>query len=105
MFAALAAFVLSRHRSRINRAIYFFLIMGIALPINFFTLTRIMQVTHLINTKPGIILLVRNICEIPFGIFLIYGFVESIPRELDDAATIDGCGAFADIFPRDCAAF
>ena len=90
-FAALAAFVLSRRRSRMNRAIYFFLIMGIALPINFFTLTKIMQVAHLINTKPGIIILYATL-QIPFAIFLIYGFIESIPRDLDDAATIDGCG-------------
>ena len=96
-FAALAAFVLSRHRSRMNRAIYFFLIMGIALPINFFTLTKIMQLTHLINTKPGIIILYATL-QIPFAIFLIYGFVESIPRELDDAATIDGCGPFQTFF-------
>ncbi len=97
LFAALAAFVLSRHRSRLNRAIYFFLIMGIALPINFFTLTKIMQLTHLINTKPGIIILYATL-QIPFAIFLIYGFVESIPRELDDAATIDGCGPFQTFF-------
>jgi raffinose/stachyose/melibiose transport system permease protein len=90
-FAALAAFVLSRHRTRLNRALYFFLIMGIALPINFFTLTKMMQATHLINTKPGIIILYATL-QIPFAIFLIYGFIESIPRELDDAATIDGCG-------------
>lgn len=91
LFAALAAFVLSRHRSRINRGLYFFLIMGIALPINFFTLTKILQLTHLINTKPGIIILYATL-QIPFGIFLIYGFIQSIPRELDEAATIDGCG-------------
>jgi raffinose/stachyose/melibiose transport system permease protein len=27
--------------------------------------------------------------QIPFAVFLIYGFVASIPRELDEAATID----------------
>jgi raffinose/stachyose/melibiose transport system permease protein len=32
--------------------------------------------------------------QIPFAVFLIYGFVASIPRELDEAATIDGCGPF-----------
>ena len=90
-FAAMAAFVLSRHRTRLNRFLYFFLIMGIALPINFFTLTKMMQVTHLINTKLGIIIL-YSATQIPFGVFLIYGFVNSIPRELDEAATIDGCG-------------
>ena len=93
LFAGLAAFVLSRHRTRLNRALYFFLIMGIALPINFFTLTKMMQLTHLINTRPGMIILYATL-QIPFAVFLIYGFVASIPRELDEAATIDGCGPF-----------
>jgi raffinose/stachyose/melibiose transport system permease protein len=91
LFAAMAAFVLSRNPTRLNRFLYFFLIMGIALPINFFTLTKIMQVTHLINTKVGIIIL-YTATQIPFSVFLIYGFVDSVPRELDEAATIDGCG-------------
>jgi raffinose/stachyose/melibiose transport system permease protein len=90
-FAAMAAFVLSRNRTPLNRFLYFFLIMGIALPINFFTLTKMMQVTHLINTKPGIIILYAA-TQIPFAVFLMYGFIESIPRELDEAAIIDGCG-------------
>jgi raffinose/stachyose/melibiose transport system permease protein len=90
LFAAMSAFVLSRHRTQLNRFLYFFLIMGIALPVNFFTLTKIMQVVHLINTRPGMVILDAAI-QIPFAVFLIYGFVESIPRELDEAATIDGC--------------
>lgn len=90
-FASLAAFVLSRNRTPLNRFLYFFLIMGIALPINFFTLTKMMQVTHLINTKLGIIILYAA-TQIPFAVFLIYGFIGSIPRELDEAAIIDGCG-------------
>ena len=91
LIAAMAAFVLSRRRTRMNRALYFFLIMGIALPINFFTLTAIMQWTHLINTRHGMIVL-YSAMQIPFAVFLIYGFIESIPRELDEAATVDGCG-------------
>ena len=100
--SALAAYVLSRSRGRMNRALYFFLIMGIALPINFFTLTTMMQVTHLINTRHGMVVLYAAM-QIPFGVFLIYGFIESIPRELDEAAIIDGCGPiqlfFRIIFP------
>jgi raffinose/stachyose/melibiose transport system permease protein len=90
LFAAMAAFVLSRRRTRMNRFWYFFIIMGIALPINFFTLTTIMQVTHLINTRQGMIVL-YSAMQIPFATFLIYGFIESIPRELDEAAIVDGC--------------
>ena len=90
-FAAMAAYVLSRNPTRLNRFLYFFLIMGIALPVNFFTLTKIMQITHLINTKAGIIIL-YTATQIPFAVFLMYGFIDSVPRELDEAAIIDGCG-------------
>ena len=100
--AALAAYVLSRNRTRFNRAVYFFLIMGIAMPTNFVTLTKVMQVTHLINTQLGIILLYAS-SQIPFTVFLIYAFVESLPRELDEAAIIDGCSPlrlfFSVIYP------
>ncbi len=87
--AALAAYVLSRNRTRFNRFIYFFIIMGIAMPTNFVTLTKVMQTVHLINTQLGIILLYAS-TQIPFSVFLIYAFVETLPRELDEAAIIDG---------------
>lgn len=29
--------------------------------------------------------------NIPFAVFLYHGFIESIPKELDEAAMIDGC--------------
>ena len=77
--AALCAYVLSRNRTRFNRVLYFFIIMGIAMPTNFVTLTRVMQVTHLINTQLGIILLYAS-TQIPFSVFLIYAFVETLPR-------------------------
>jgi raffinose/stachyose/melibiose transport system permease protein len=88
--AALAAYTLSRNRTRFNRAIYFFIIAGIAMPMNFVTLTEVMQLTHLINTKLGIIVLYAA-THIPINVFLIYAFIETIPRELDEAAIIDGC--------------
>lgn len=100
--AALAAYVLSRNRNRLNRSIYFFLVMGIAMPTNFVTLTKVMQLTQLINTQFGIILLYAA-TMIPFSVFLIYAFIETIPRELDEAAIIDGCSPlrlfFSVIYP------
>ena len=102
MLAALAAYVLSRNRTRFNRGIYFLIVAGIAMPTNFVTLTKVMQVTHLINTQFGIILLYAAM-QIPFSVFLIYAFVETLPRELDEAAIMDGCSPprlfFSIIFP------
>ena len=93
IFSTTTAFVLSRNRSPINRFLYFFIILGIAMPINYVTLTKVMQATHLINTVVGIIILYAA-TKIPFGVFLIYAFIESIPKEIDEAAIIDGCSPF-----------
>jgi raffinose/stachyose/melibiose transport system permease protein len=89
----MAAYVLSRNRTRLNRFLYFFIVLGIALPLNFFTLTKVMQWTQLINTRIGIIILF-SATQIPFSVFLIYGFVGTVPRDLDEAAIIDGCSPF-----------
>lgn len=93
ILASMAAYVLSRNRTSLNRFMYFFIVLGIAMPLNFFTLTKIMQITQLINTQLGIIILYAA-TQIPFNVFLIYGFVDAIPRELDEAAIIDGCGPY-----------
>ena len=99
---AMTAYVLSRNRTRLNRILYFFIIMGIAMPMNFFTLTAILQATHLINTRIGIIILYAA-TQIPFDVFVMYGYIQTIPRELDEAAIVDGCGPlrlfFSIIFP------
>ena len=100
--AAMTAYVLSRNRTRLNRILYFFIIMGIAMPVNFFTLTALLQATHLINTRIGIIILYAA-TQIPFDVFIMYGYIQTIPRELDEAAIVDGCGPlrlfFSIIFP------
>ncbi len=86
----MAAFVISRNQSRGNKFLYFFIISGIAMPINNVALMKFMQIFHLVNTRYGIILLYAAI-NIPLSLFLAYGFIGTIPRELDEAAVIDGC--------------
>lgn len=85
-----AAFVISRNPKGINRFLYYFIISGIALPINNVALMKVMQALHLVNTQIGIILLYAAI-NIPLSLFLAYGFIGTIPREIDEAAVIDGC--------------
>lgn len=100
--SAMAAYVLARNRTRFNRGMYLFIIMGIAIPMNFVTLTQVMQWTQLINTQWGIIIL-YSASVIPFNVFLFYAFMQTIPRELDEAAILDGCGPlrmfFSVIYP------
>jgi raffinose/stachyose/melibiose transport system permease protein len=90
LLATSAAFVLSRRRTRLNRYIYLFLVIGIAMPLNYVTLTKVMQATHLINTEVGMIV-VYSAFKLPFAVFVIYAFIHTVPEEIDEAAIIDGC--------------
>ena len=100
--ASMSAYVLSRNRGKANRIIYFIIVLGITMPINFIALMKVMQVLQIVNTKIGSILLYTAI-QTPFNVFLIYSFVGKIPRDIDEAATIDGCSPlrlyFSIIFP------
>lgn len=91
--ASIAAYVFSRNPSRLNRFLYFYVILGIAMPINFVTLMKVMQFTQLINTQLGMIVLLTAM-SLPFSVFLIYGFIGTVPRELDEAGIVDGCSPF-----------
>jgi len=93
ILVAAAAFVLSRNTSKLNRFMYYFIIAGIAMPINNVALMEVMKITHLVNTRVGIILLYAAV-NIPLSLFLGYGFINTIPKEVDEAAVIDGCTPF-----------
>ncbi len=98
----MAAFVIARNESRLHKGVYFLIITGIVLPVNYVALMKVMQVTMLNNTRIGISLLYAAM-NIPISLFITYGFMNTIPRELDEAAIIDGCGSwnlfFRVIFP------
>ncbi|QTH41555.1 carbohydrate ABC transporter permease [Cohnella sp. LGH] len=102
LFSSMAAYALSRNKTRLNRFLFLFILLGIALPINYFTLIDVMKWTELINTRAGIVVLYM-VTQIPFSVFILYGFIGGIPKELDEAGVIDGCGPkrlyFSVIFP------
>ena len=89
LLSSMAAYVMSRNGRQLHRFLYLFIVLGIAMPINFVTLMRVMQFVRLINTRTGIVLL-YTATQIPFNVFLIHSFVSKIPDEIDEAATIDG---------------
>ena len=92
LFAGLAAYVFSRRRSKGMGILYMYVVLGMVIPVNYVTLTKIMQITHLNNHAVGIILLYTAM-QLPFSIFLIYGSVSKVPVEMDEAAILDGCTA------------
>ncbi len=62
---------------------------GIVLLIPYFTLASRLQ---MLNTYPVLILAYTSF-SLPFCVWMMKGFFDGIPTELDEAATIDGCSA------------
>ncbi|MFV0362517.1 MAG: carbohydrate ABC transporter permease [Suipraeoptans sp.] len=90
LLGSMAAYIFSRRSSRLTKSVYMYVVLGIVIPINYVALMKVMQITGLNNSRIGIILLYAAM-QIPFTIFLIYGFISKVPRDMDEAAVIDGC--------------
>lgn len=90
---ALAAYGYARMEFRGRRALFALLLATLFLPglmflvPNFLTIYRL----NLLNTYPGVIL--PGLAGV-FGVFFLRQFFESLPRELEEAAQIDGAGPF-----------
>jgi len=95
VITSMAAYVLARHTSRLYKTVYLIFISGILIPIqcimlpfyiNFFKL-------NLTNSNLGFVI-ARTGLQIPISILVVTGFVKAIPRDLEEAARIDGCSRF-----------
>ena len=95
--SSLCAYVISRNRSKLNRFIYVFFAMGLMVPVSMVTIVKVLRVVRLYNTLFGMILVCVALI-MPLSVFLYYGFISGIPKELDEAAVIDGAGAYRIFF-------
>lgn len=88
--SAMTSYVIARIEK--GRKIYHYYSLGIMIPINAIIIPFILifRKIGILNTRIGIILafIVTNLA---FSIFILTPFMESIPKELEEAAKIDGC--------------
>ena len=91
VLAAMVAFVLQRRRTRWTGTINFLVLSGLIIPPAVVPTIWVLQKLGLFRTMPGLILV-----EVAFGlsfcVLLFRAFIATIPRELDEAAIIDGAG-------------
>jgi len=99
LFSLMMGYALIRMRWRIRKHVMTFVLLGLMIPIhatllpNFITFKAVgIQDSYLSLILPYVAF------SLPLGIFLMSGFLESIPRALEEAAIIDGCGIFRIIF-------
>lgn len=93
--AALASYAIVRQATKIGSGIYLLLAAGIFLPMQLALVPqfRVVRDLGLINSYAGVILLYIA-GALPFGVFLMAAFMRQVPREIVEAAVIDGAGYF-----------
>ncbi len=97
--ALFAAYALKRYQIRFKTAFMQWLLLAYMLPEFLFVLPMftIYQTIGLYDTYLGMAI-IYQVHVLPFSIWMLRSFLEEIPKEIDDAAVIDGCGPLQAIF-------
>ncbi|WP_420035600.1 carbohydrate ABC transporter permease [Streptomyces sp. cg28] len=93
--AALAAYPLSRYRSRLNNPYLTTILFATCLPITavMVPVYALFVQVNLIDTMAGTIYFFAA-SQLPFAIWLMKNFMDGVPKELEEAAWTDGAGTF-----------
>lgn len=102
--ATIAAYAFSRYLFLGNRVLLIWIlttqfIPAIVVAIPFFALFRTVQVfdSPLLGSRLGLIIVNMSIV-LPYAIWMIKGFVDALPSEIEEAAYVDGCNDFQVLF-------
>lgn len=90
---SMLGYFMQRRGGRAMSVLNFFVLSGLMIPPAIVPTIWVMQGLGVFKTLTGMIL-VEVALHLPFATILFRGFMGSIPRELDEAAVIDGCGKF-----------
>lgn len=91
IFAAMVGFVLQRRPSRWTKLVNFLVLAGLIIPPAVVPTIWVLQGLGLFKTLHGLVL-IEVAYGLSFCVLLFQAFIATIPRELDEAAIIDGAG-------------
>lgn len=86
---AMVGYVVQRRPSRVTRVVYAFVLVGLMIPPAVVPTIWVLQGLGLFKTLHGMIL-IQAAYGFGFSVLLFRNFIATIPRELDEAAVIDG---------------
>ncbi len=89
--AVFTAFPISRRYVKVHGLFFTLFVVALFLPNALIPQFQLMLHLRLYNTQTGYILL--NLVD-AIGVIILINYISSVPRELDEAAAMDGCGYF-----------
>ncbi|MCK8060454.1 MULTISPECIES: carbohydrate ABC transporter permease [unclassified Fusibacter] len=98
VFSAMASWVLVRTKSKLSTIVFLVFLSGLIIPfqvvmfplVSFFRVIKETTGIPMLRTYHGMIMAYIGFGA-PLAVFMFHGFIKSIPKELEEAATIDGC--------------
>lgn len=99
IISIMAAFACQRMKLKLSGLVSTLLVMGMMIPIHATLLPnyKIYSTLHLTDTIWA--LLIPYVAfSLPQGMFLMTGFIQAVPKELEEAAVMDGCGIYRIVF-------
>lgn len=95
LLGGMAGYAIARRNTILNKTIFSLLIGCMMIPgiINTVPLYTLMRKLGAINSLWGMVLVCATLC-MPSAVFIYTTFVRALPRELDEAAEVDGCTGF-----------
>jgi raffinose/stachyose/melibiose transport system permease protein len=94
--SSMAAYALSRMQFRFNKGLFSLIVAGMIVPLHV-TLVPVYLMTRAIGLydTPFALIGPYVATSLPVSVFIMTEFMRQIPRELEEAAKLDGCGPFA----------
>lgn len=93
VLSAMVGYVLQRRRDRVGSVVTALMLAGLIIPPAVVPTIYVLQSIGLFKTIVGLTL-VEVAFQLPFSVLIFRTFVSSIPREIDEAAIIDGASSF-----------
>lgn len=95
LVACMASYVLSRFTFKFREVFFTLFVVGVLVPINALMVPYFTLITKIgiYDTKFALILTYAAV-GIPISVYILRGFMSSIPVELDEASIIDGCNFY-----------
>lgn len=96
--SSMTAFIMQRRKDRICAASDKLIVAGLIVPASIIPTYWILSKLGIANTMTGLIM-VEVATLFPFATMMYKGFVATLPKEIDEAAVMDGCGPIS-LFTR-----
>ena len=99
ILAVAMAYAFTRMRWKLKKTILTFVLLGMMIPIHGTLLPNYIVFGKLgISDSYGGLIIPYVAFNLPLAVFIMTGFLESVPRAIEESAVIDGCGIFRIVF-------